>query len=383
MRMGIMGGTLDPVHNGHIAVARAVCEACGLDGVMLLPAGDPPHKQHRAEKADRWAMAQLAAGALDWMSASDLEIVRSGTTYTVDTLEELCADRPGVEWVYIIGADTVNVLETWRRFDRVAGLCAFAAVGRPGFEAGRAHEHAAQLARAFGAKIHFLDVDGPAISSTEVRNRVAENRSIAGMVPQAVEAYIREKGLYLCGMTWAEIDRELAATLRPARYRHSIGVAETAMRLAPRYGVDPQRARLAGLLHDCAKSMDEAEMRRIVKANVPDADVLELAAGQVLHAPAGMVVARQKYGVRDPEILSAIRKHTLGGADMTPFEALIYVSDVIEPNRAMYAGLSRARELAGTDLRAAARYCAQMTKDYVEKSGHGTFHPRTAEMLRS
>ena len=135
MRMGIMGGTLDPVHNGHIAVARAVCEACGLDGVMLLPAGDPPHKQHRAEKADRWAMAQLAAGALDWMSASDLEIVRSGTTYTVDTLEQLCADRPGVEWVYIIGADTVNVLETWRRFDRVAGLCAFAAVGRPGFEA--------------------------------------------------------------------------------------------------------------------------------------------------------------------------------------------------------------------------------------------------------
>ena len=117
--------------------------------------------------------------------------------------------------------------------------------------------------------------------------------------------------------------------LRPARYRHSIGVAETAMRLAPRYGVDPQRARLAGLLHDCAKSMDEAEMRRIVKANVPDADVLELAAGQVLHAPAGMVVARQKYGVRDPEILSAIRKHTLGGADMTPFEALIYVSDAV------------------------------------------------------
>ena len=114
-----------------------------------------------------------------------------------------------------------------------------------------------------------------------------------------------------------------------------------------------------------------------------EADVLELAAGQVLHAPAGMVVARQKYGVRDPEILSAIRKHTLGGADMTPFEALIYVSDVIEPNRAMYAGLSRARELAGIDLRAAARYCAQMTKDYVEKSGHGTLHPRTAEMLRS
>ena len=153
------------------------------------------------------------------------------------------------------------------------------------------------------------------------------------------------------------------------------------MRLAPRYGVDPQRARLAGLLHDCAKSMPCEAMRALVQANVPDADVLEMTTSQVLHAPAGMVVARQKFGVRDPQILSAIRKHTLGGANMTAFEALIYVADVIEPNRAMYDGLARARELAETDIRAAARYCAQMTSDYV-RSRHGVLHPRTAEMLR-
>ncbi len=381
MRMGIMGGTLDPVHNGHIAVARAVCRACGLDGVMLLPAGDPPHKQHRADKADRWAMAQLAVGTLDWMSASDLEITRVGTTYTVDTLEQLSAAQPDVEWVYIIGADTVDVLETWRRFDRVAQLCSFAAVGRPGCDSAQSHAHAAQLERAFGARIQFLDVDGPAISSTEIRNRVAANAPIDALTPPAVADYIRRKGLYLCAMTWAEIDHALSETLKPARWRHSLGVAETAMRLAPRYGVDPQRARLAGLLHDCAKSMPCEAMRALVQANVPDADVLEMTTSQVLHAPAGMVVARQKFGVRDPQILSAIRKHTLGGANMTAFEALIYVADVIEPNRAMYDGLARARELAETDIRAAARYCAQMTSDYV-RSRHGVLHPRTAEMLR-
>ena len=382
MRIGIMGGTLDPVHNGHLAVARAVREALGLDGAMLLPAGDPPHKRRRADKADRWEMARLAAAGMDGMSASDIEILRDGTTYTVDTLEQLSSAQPGVEWVYIIGADTVNVLETWRRFARVAELCAFAAVGRPGCDSGRTHAHAAQLAQAFGARIQFLDVDGPAISSTEIRNRVAENRPIDGLVPAAVAEYIREKGLYLCGMTWAEIDAELSRTLKPSRYRHSLGVAETAMRLAPRYGVDPQRARLAGLLHDCAKSMSPEETAALVRANVPDADVLEMAASQVLHAPAGMVVARQKFGVRDPEILSAIRKHTLGGPDMTPLEALIYVADVVEPNRTPYDGLARARELAETDLCAAAKYCAQMTKDYVEKNGRGTVHPRTAAMLR-
>ena len=161
MRVGIMGGTLDPVHNGHLEIARAVKEACGLDAILLLPAGDPPHKLRETNRFDRLEMAYLAAKTQPGMIVSDMEVMREGTTYTVDTLSELCASRPDTRWVYIIGADTVRVLHKWRNFEKVAGLCEFAAVGRPGYAASEMQEDADGLMREYGAKIRLLEVCGP------------------------------------------------------------------------------------------------------------------------------------------------------------------------------------------------------------------------------
>ncbi|MDY3026997.1 MAG: nicotinate-nucleotide adenylyltransferase, partial [Candidatus Faecivicinus sp.] len=196
MRIGIMGGTLDPVHNGHLQIARRVRAEMGLDGVMLLPAGDPPHKRRRSDKLDRLEMARRAAAGEDGMFASDIEITRKGTTYTVDTLRALRERQPEAEWVYIIGADTLNILESWRNFAEIAKMCAFAAVGRPGVQGAR--EHAEALKAQYGARIEILQAAGPEISSTGIRARVAEGKSIAGLVPEEVEAYIRERGMYLC-----------------------------------------------------------------------------------------------------------------------------------------------------------------------------------------
>ena len=380
MRMGIMGGTLDPVHNGHLEVAQAVRRELGLDGVLLLPAGDPPHKNRETDKWDRLEMARRAAAVCPGLSVSDMEVLRAGTTFTVDTLTELSEAHPQTEWVYIIGADTLNVLESWRRFERVAELCEFAAVGRPGVDGSEAQRHAERLRRDFGAKITLLNVNGPDVSSTEIRRRVAEGRSIGEMVPEGVAAYIRERGLYLCAMPWQALEQQLAQKLKPGRYLHTLGVAETARRLADRYGVDPMRARLAGMLHDCAKWMAYGDMVGLVRRYVPDADEEEIGAEAVLHAPAGAVVAWREYGVRDREILSAIRKHTLGGPEMTALEALIYVSDFIEPNRKPFDGLESARALAEEDIFAAARRCARLTSDFVRQRG-GTPHPRTMQML--
>ena len=317
MRMGIMGGTLDPVHNGHLEIAQAVRRELGLDGVLLLPAGDPPHKNRETDKWDRLEMARRAAAVCPGLSVSDMEVFREGTTFTVDTLTELSEAHPQTEWVYIIGADTLNVLESWRRFGRVAELCEFAAVGRPGVDGSKAQRHAERLRRDFGAKITILNVNGPDVSSTEIRQRVAEGSSIGEMVPEGVAAYIRERGLYLCAMPWQTLEQQLAQKLKPGRYLHTLGVAETARRLADRYGVDPMRARLAGMLHDCAKWMAYGDMVALVRKYVPDADEEEIGTEAVLHAPAGAVVAWREYGVRDREILSAIRKHTLGGPEMT------------------------------------------------------------------
>ena len=109
MKIGILGGTLDPVHNGHIEIATAAMAALGLERVALMPSGDPPHKNRATSKWDRLRMAELAAEAHPGLYASDREIRREGTTYTVDTLSALVVEQPDVEWTYILGADAVKI----------------------------------------------------------------------------------------------------------------------------------------------------------------------------------------------------------------------------------------------------------------------------------
>lgn len=380
MRVGIMGGTLDPVHNGHIQVAKAALEALQLDSVMLLPAGDPPHKSHPTSKKDRFEMVRLAAREVKGLFPCGIEINREGTTYTVDTLNQLHRDNPSVEWFYLVGADTLDVLDTWRNFSEVAKLCTFAVTGRADADASR--EKAEEFRMQYGAKFVMLDFCGPDISSSEVRRRVSEGDEIADLVPTSVCDYIKDHGLYVCDRSKSEIIDVLKKNLKPSRFEHTLGVAGTAVRLAPFYGINPVKAEFAALLHDCAKYMPLDEMRKLVQENVPDADEMEMKAVSVLHAPAGAVYAAKEFGVKDREILSAIRKHTLGSADMSPLDALIYTADFIEPNRKDFPGLSEARKLAETDIYRAMCKCAQLTNEYLEAQGKMP-HPRSLAILET
>lgn len=375
MKIGIMGGTLDPVHNGHIALARAVLNEFALDGVMLLPAGDPPHKKRESDKLDRLEMARRAVLGADDLFVSDLEIARKGTTYTVDTLTALCKKHPETQWIYIIGADTLKILDSWKDFPQIAQMCTFAAVDRPGVQGLKAQVEF--LKSRYGADVRLAHAAGPDISSTEIRSRVALGKSISGMVPESVEKYICEKGLYLCSYTWNELEVLLSERLKPARFRHTMGVAETAEHLARKYGADPMRARLAGMLHDCAKSMTYEAMVALVKDNVPDLDEEELKTEPVLHAPAGMILARDVYGVRDAQILTAIRRHTLGDRNMSLLDTILFVADFIEPSRRPFAGLEDARAEAERDVFAAARLCARLSNSFLIGRGEKP-HPRTA-----
>lgn len=379
MRVGIMGGTLDPVHNGHIQLAKAAMDLLKLDSVMLLPAGDPPHKSRPTSKEDRLQMVRLASQEIEGIFACSMEIDRSGTTYTVDTLRQLHREKPSVEWYYLIGADTLDVLDTWRSFDAVAKLCIFAVTGRADSAASRAK--ADELAEKYGAKFEMLDFCGPDISSSEIRRRIAEGMDIAGLVPTEVCNYIKDQGLYICNRSRPEILETLGERLKPSRLSHTIGVAETAKRLATRFGVDPVRAEIAALLHDCAKYMPLEKMRRLVQQHVPDADAAEMDAISVLHAPAGAVLAAHEFGVQDREILSAIRKHTLGAAQMSAMDALIYTADFIEPGREEFPGLEQARALAEKDIFKAMCMCAQLTNEHLKSQGRRP-HERSLAMLK-
>ena len=379
LRIGIMGGTFDPIHSGHISISMQTMRALSLDKVMLLPDGDPPHKR-AASKYDRLEMCRLAALGQDGLFVSDEEVKRNGVTYTVETLTALCLQHPDVSWYYIIGADTLDVLDTWRCIEKVARMCTFAVCGRaddPG-----SMEIMRRLHREIGANFIRTDVTGPDISSTDIRNRRRTGKDIAGLVPEKVARHIKRRGLYLCNMSRTEILRALDRRLKPARYVHTLGVAATARQLAPRYGVEVGKADIAALLHDCAKSMRLDDMRNLITASALDVDAEELASDNVIHAPAGCILAEREFGVHDPEILSAIRRHTLGGADMTALEKLIYVCDCVEPGRTDFPGLSEARQLAQEDLNAAECKCASLTVNHLRTLGLQP-HRMTLEVLKS
>lgn len=183
-------------------------------------------------------------------------------------------------------------------------------------------------------------------------------------------------------MNREEIIGQLRASLDGERMEHTLGVEQTAGRLAERFGVDPERARLAGLLHDCAKGMEAGRMRGLIAQRGLEVDDMERRTTSLLHAPAGAALAFLKYGVRDEGILSAIRWHTTGRPDMTALEGLIYLSDVIEPTRPGYPGLDRVRAAAEQDLRRAMLLAVEDTVEYVRGRGR-QLHPRSLALLDS
>ncbi len=181
-------------------------------------------------------------------------------------------------------------------------------------------------------------------------------------------------------MTESEMLSRLQSTLPRERYLHTLGVAETAERLAGIHNIDKSKARTAALLHDCAKGMNAGDMLSAIRDAGIEVDDNEISITSVMHAPAGAAVAKRDYSVTDPEILSAIRRHTLGGRGMSKLELLIYVSDFIEPNRRVFDGLIEMRALAEKDLRAAALGIARLSAEYV-LSRKQELHPTTIEMI--
>ncbi len=170
----------------------------------------------------------------------------------------------------------------------------------------------------------------------------------------------------------------LKKTLDAQRYRHTLGVAETAKKMARRFGEDEERAELAGFLHDCAKCMTLEQMLKAAKGETVDEVMRESKA--LMHAVAGMCVARDVYGVTDPKVLSAIRWHTTGHAGMTNLEKIVYLADVIEPNRKPFPGIEALRTLAKKNLDEAMHYALRMSYNHIQEQGK-TLHGDTMAAL--
>lgn len=379
-KIGILGGTFDPLHNGHLSIARTACEEGRLERVLLLPDGDPPHKKELTAARARLNMTILAAQSEPYLQACDLEVERAGTTYTIDTLRQMREMYPDDCLCYIIGGDTLFQVPTWREAGRLHELCTMIAVPRPGDGREALLAQARRLEETLGLSVLLTEQSGPEISSTGIRERLnGGDRSACALLPAAVGEYISAHGLY--GQEYGQMTRQLKGSLSEYRFRHTLSVAETALWLAYKTGVDPQLAHLAGMLHDCAKGMDAPTLLHLIKTGGISADELELSMPALLHAPAGAVLARTQYHVNNPAVLSAIRWHTTGRRNMTDLEKVVYLADMIEPTRTYFPGLERIRALAAQDLTAAVRLAAALSADYVTKRGK-KLHPRTIELAK-
>jgi nicotinate-nucleotide adenylyltransferase len=196
-RIGILGGTFDPIHLGHLAVAEEAREALGLERVLFVPAGQPPHKLPGSvsDVRDRVAMVQLAIADNPAFELSAIEVERKGPSFTVDTVEALAAAHPGTMLHLILSAETFAELPSWHEPDRLFEAARMAVVPREGYPA----PDPAWVDRAFPGREDRVDyLGGPrlGLSSTALRGRVAAGRSIRYLVPPAVEAYIVEHQLY-------------------------------------------------------------------------------------------------------------------------------------------------------------------------------------------
>ena len=195
MRVGILGGTFDPIHIGHLAAARAAMECAHLDRVVFIPSAQPPHRAMAAAPAkDRLAMTRFAVEGEAGFEVSDIEISRGGVSYTSDTLSELRQAHPDDELFLILGWDAASLFSSWHEPRRVSELASIVIVARPGTENPGPSELAA--AGLETARVINCFVGTPDVSASEVRDLLAARESVAGKVPPAVERYITSKHLY-------------------------------------------------------------------------------------------------------------------------------------------------------------------------------------------
>ena len=202
MRLGIFGGTFDPVHFGHLALAEECLAAANLDELWLVPAASPPHKGGKklSRFDQRKEMLELAIAGNEKFKVEPMEADRPGPSFTIDTLEEIHKRKPNDELFLIIGGDSALEFSTWKDPAKIASLATIIVRIRPGFSMPTEQEFISQLGKELGVVPKVIFVAGPPfldVSSSLLKERVSNNKSVRYLLPRAVEVYIQQKKLYL------------------------------------------------------------------------------------------------------------------------------------------------------------------------------------------
>ena len=372
MLIGILGGTFDPIHNSHIEIALEAKKQFHLDKVWMMPTPYPPHKDKNAITSNfhRINMIKEAVKDVEGVEYSDIEISRQGETYTADTLYLLKELYPEDEFYFIMGSDSIAYFMNWYRPDVIVKYAKLLVVKRDDESSQKMADKIQEIQEHFQIEIGQIQMKASSISSSFIRT--APYSDIQNMIPKGVYDYIVKNNLYNnCNVNkaWSvnKITDDLKVLLKESRFEHTLGVATTAKKMAETFGVNPNQAYMAGILHDCAKHLSESELLRICKEHQLPITETEEKAPYLLHAKVGAFFAEHKYYITDSEILSAIEWHTTGKPAMTKLEQIIFCADYIEPNRTKQPRLADLRNLASKDLDGLTYEILKDTIDYLSE----------------
>ena len=330
-RIAILGGTFNPVHNQHVALAKAAVSELKLDKLIVMPTYLSPHKKMLPIDGEhRLNMLKLAFQGMDKIEVSDFEILKQGKSYTYLTVERFKKEYGG-KLYFIVGGDMLSDFKTWRYPNRILEACTLAAFGRDDFYT----DYNAEIEyfeKTFKKSFERLSYQGKSASSTQIRVYSAFGMPLDGLTDKKVELYIKEHGLYAGDQTVDYVKRRLP----PKRLKHTADVVCTALKKAKELGLSEDKVFTACALHDCAKYVDEKDVEGFIR----EIDVPQ----PVVHAFLGEYICRHQLKITDEEILDAIKYHTSGKPDMSTLAKLVFVADMIEPGRD-YEGVEELRAL--------------------------------------
>ena len=376
-KIGVYGGSFNPPHLGHVLAAQACKAQLGLDRVLVIPAGMPPHKQLSSGSPtadERLELTRLAFAGMSGFAVLDLELRREGKSYTVDTLRELKAEYPQDTLYLMMGTDMFLAFQEWYCPAEIADLARLVCFSRYDSDEKnrRALEQQANtLEQLYGQRPLLLNNDCFEISSTEAR-RLLFFGLAEPYLPQAVLQRIETGKLYGTGEDCKNLpfDALCARSLslhKKSRVPHAEGVCQTAREMARKFGADETLAARAGILHDVTKALRPAEQLRLAKKLGVALTAFERENPQLLHAKTGAAAARAIFSECEA-VCSAICWHTTGKPDMTKLQKIVYLADMIEPNRS-YPGVDAIRNAARDNLDAGVLLALERTIAHLREEG--------------
>ena len=258
MKICIYGGSFNPPHLGHTAALRAVRAAIDPDVTLVIPDRIPPHKEltpGSPEPSERLLMTMLAFSSEPGVEVSDMELHRSGKSYTADTVRELRDCNPDAELYLVVGTDMLTTFEQWHDYRALLAQVTLVALARTGDEHAEVERFSAYLRETYGARVIALPAEPIPVTSTDVRRLLPQRRGSEYLAPE-VYAHIIQQRLYGARPDLNWLREQAYPMLKPRRISHVWGCEHEARRLAERWGCDPDAAAEAGILHDCTKKFE-------------------------------------------------------------------------------------------------------------------------------